>query len=95
MLSASLNKTFPSFLLKNWRSLTLLNTSYKIASGCIANRIKQVLDKISNIDQTGFVKGRYLGDIEYFKFKSSIKNWIKTLYSKSLSRVLQNRFLSE
>ena len=48
--------------LKNWRPISLLNIEYKIASSCIAERIKQVLPKIINNDQTGFVKGRYIGD---------------------------------
>ena len=48
--------------LKNWRPITLLNTVYKIASGCIANRIKKVLDKLINTDQTGFIEGRFIGE---------------------------------
>ena len=47
--------------LKNWRPITLLNVTYKIASSCIANRIKQVLPKLINEDQTGFISGRYIG----------------------------------
>ena len=41
---------------------TLLDTVYKIASGTIANRIKLVLDKIISKDQTGFIKGRCIGE---------------------------------
>ena len=48
--------------LKNWRPITLLNTAYKIASGCIANRIKQVLDQLISTDQTGFIEGRFIGE---------------------------------
>ena len=48
----------PKQFLKNWRPLTLLDTVYKIASGTIANRLKNVLDHIINKDQTGFIKGR-------------------------------------
>ena len=33
----------PRHFLKNWRPITLLNVSYKIASGTIANRIKGIL----------------------------------------------------
>ena len=36
--------------------------SIKLASGCIAERIKTVLDKIINRDQTGFLKGRFTGE---------------------------------
>ena len=52
----------PKQFLKNWRPLTLLDTVYKIASGAIANRIKSVIDKLIDKDQTGFIKGRYIGE---------------------------------
>ena len=52
------DKTF----LKNWRPLTLLNSLYKLVSGCIAERIKPRLDSIINGDQKGFVAGRYIGE---------------------------------
>ena len=52
----------PKQFLKNWRPLTLLDTVYKIASGAIANRIKLVIDKLIDKDQTGFIKGRYIGE---------------------------------
>ena len=48
--------------LKNWRPISLLNIIYKIASGCIANRIKTVLDIIIDQDQTGFISGRFIGE---------------------------------
>ena len=48
--------------LTNWRPITLLNTSYKIASACIAARLKTVLPKIIHGDQTGFLSGRYIGE---------------------------------
>lgn len=48
--------------LKNWRPITLLNTVYKIASGSIANRIKQVLNKLISTEQTGFIEGRFIGE---------------------------------
>lgn len=49
-------------LLKNWRPITLLNVIYKIASGCIAERLKTVLSKLISNDQTGFISGRYIGE---------------------------------
>ncbi|WP_419584354.1 reverse transcriptase domain-containing protein, partial [Thiolapillus sp.] len=52
----------PRQFLKNWRPITLLNVSYKIASGCIANRIKRILPDIIHSDQTGFVSGRCISE---------------------------------
>ena len=52
----------PKQLLKNWRPLTLLDTVYKIASGTIVNRLKSVIHKLINKDQTGFNKERYIGE---------------------------------
>ena len=42
-------------------SITLLNLDYKIASKVIAKRIEKFLPRIIHSDQTGFVKGRYIG----------------------------------
>ena len=47
--------------LANWRPLSLLNVDYKIATKVIAHRISSVLPIIVNEDQTGYVKGRYIG----------------------------------
>ena len=52
----------PKHFLKNWRPLTLLDIVYKMASGTIANRIKLVINKLISKDQTGFIKGRYIGE---------------------------------
>ena len=47
---------------RNWRPLTLLNCDYKIAAKAIANRIKTLIPKLINTDQTGFIKGRFIGE---------------------------------
>ena len=48
--------------LKNWRPITLLNTLYKLISGCIAERMKPHMNKIIHSDQKGFVSDRYIGE---------------------------------
>ena len=50
------------YLIKNWRPLTLLNCDYKIAAKSIANRIKNVLPNLINNGQTGFMKGKFIGE---------------------------------
>ena len=48
--------------LGNWRPISLLNTDYKIATKTLANRMKKVLHNIIINNQTGFLKGRYIGE---------------------------------
>jgi exonuclease III/hemoglobin-like flavoprotein len=48
--------------LKNWRPISLLNVVYKLASTCISNRIKKVLNNIIHEDQTGFIASRFMGE---------------------------------
>ena len=124
------------YFIKNWRPLSLLNTDYKIAAKAIANRIKSVLPNVINNDQTGFLKGRFIGEnvrlidsviryaaeknipglllcidfekafdslerpfisdsLRYFGFGPSLFNWVKVLYCKSESCVLNNGWSSD
>ena len=48
-------------VLSNWRPITLLNVDYKILARAIAKRIEPKLPKLIHSDQTGSVKGRYIG----------------------------------
>ena len=41
---------------------TLLNCDYKIAAKAIVNRLKTHLPNLINNGQTGFIKGRYIGE---------------------------------
>ena len=47
--------------LNNWHPITLLNLDYKIVFKIIARRIEKVLPLLICSDQSGFVKGRYIG----------------------------------
>ena len=69
-------KNKPTNRLKNWRRITLLNCDYKIATKSIASRIRKVLPKIINNDQTGFLNGRFIG--ENIRLIDSIINYTNT-----------------
>ena len=58
--------------LENWRSLTLLNVDYKIATKTITHRISKVLPKLIDEDQTGYVNGRYISQNIRFIFTGTI-----------------------
>ena len=47
--------------LVNWRPVTLLNVDYNILAKMIAKRIQSPLPNLINSEQTGFIKGRYIG----------------------------------
>ena len=48
--------------MKNWRPITLLNLTYKILSGMLAERLKTTLAEIVHNDQKGFVQNRFIGE---------------------------------
>ena len=49
-------------LLKNWRPISLLNTTYKLISLCVTNRVRPILDRIISPEQKGFLSGRSISD---------------------------------
>ena len=55
-------KNKDALLLKNWRPISLLNTDYKLATKCIAKWLEKVLPYLTDGDQTGYIKGRFIGE---------------------------------
>ena len=50
----------PREYLKSWRPISLLNVVYKIATSCIAERMKKVLPTLISEDHTGSMANRYI-----------------------------------
>ena len=48
--------------LKNWRPISLLNNDCKTVTKALALRLEKVLPTIISANQTGYVKGRYIGE---------------------------------
>ena len=48
--------------LKNWRPVSLLNVDYKVATKTIATRLEKVLSHIIHPSQSGYIKGRFIGE---------------------------------
>ena len=48
--------------IKNYRPISLLTVDYKIFAKMLANRLKKYLHNIVNPDQSGFLKGRNIGN---------------------------------
>lgn len=48
--------------ISNWRPITLLNTDYKIYTKALALRLGRVMDLLVHENQTGFMRGRLIGD---------------------------------
>ena len=52
----------PRQFFKNWRPISLLSVIYKIASSALASRLQIVLEKIISNTQSGFMRGRFIGE---------------------------------
>ena len=76
-------KDLPRDHLTNWRPITLLNSDYKIIAKTMALRLNNVICKIINTDQCGFIKGRNIATI-----LRSTDDIINYLNSKNLPGLL-------
>ena len=48
--------------LKNWHSVSLLNTDYKIFTKALAEKLQKVIGDIIERDQIGYIKGHFIGE---------------------------------
>ena len=78
----------------------MLNCDYKIAAKVIAERIKNALPTIINCDQTGFLKGRFIGEnirlidfiISYCERKTALDYFCSWISRKLLTHWSGNLF---
>ena len=50
------------FKIKNWRPISLLNIVYKIMTKVLAKRMEKVIKDLIHPNQSGFIKGRFIGE---------------------------------
>ena len=62
VITLILKKSRDKTILEKLRPISLLNVDYKILTKVIAKRIEKVFPTLINPDQTGYVKGRYIGE---------------------------------
>ena len=79
-------KDKPTNLLGNLRPISLLNTDYKIATKAIAKRLEAVLPNVINANQTGYIKGCFIG--ENVRLISDIINYTATKNLSGLAAFL-------
>ena len=64
--------------LGDWRPLTLLNTFYKLISSVLAERLKQILERIIGHEQKAYIPGSFIGEVSkttYDMFTFAKKNY--------------------
>ena len=85
-------------LIKNWRPISLLSVIYKLASAAISERLKRVLDNLISPCQSGFIKGRNIGectrliyDLIYYTEKNQIPGLLMLIdFEKAFDSVSWN-----
>ena len=78
----------PEDKLKNWRPISLLNIDYKIMTKTLAKRLEKVVSHLVHPNQSGFIKGRFIG--EGIRFVEDIIEYMD--YNKEPGLLLQLDF---
>ena len=81
LIMSLLHKKGDTTNLNNYRPLSLTGVDYKILTYILAERVQKVLKQITNTDQKGFIKGRFIGynirlvqdTIEYAKIQNTTR----------------------
>ena len=58
---ALIHKKIDKSLLQNYRPICLTNCDYRILANVLANRLHKFLPYLISGDQTGYIKGRFIG----------------------------------
>jgi hypothetical protein len=90
------------FFLKNWRPITLLNLDYKLLAKTLANRMVDFLPILIDDDQTGYIKGRFIGcnirlieDMIFYTESNNISGILLTIDFEKAFDSINWRFLDE
>ena len=87
--------------LRNKRPICLIDVLYKIVAKVLASRLSTTLNKLVNQDQTGFVKGRYIGenlrlvsDIITYCDKENLEGILLTIDFRNAFDTLERDFIA-
>ena len=85
-------KTEELYYVKNWRLLTLLNCYHKIATKGIGNPPEDPSEQSDKPDQTGFLKGLFVGEnihlIDSVINYTAVKKFLDFYFSLTLRKLL-------
>lgn len=87
-------------LIRNKRAICLLDIIYKIVAKVIANRLASVIKKVVAPDQTGSIKGRYIGtnlrtiaDVIYYCNADKVNGVLMALDFRNAFNTVERNFL--
>lgn len=88
--------------IRSWRPISILNADYKVFSKLLSKRLAGLLPLLTNLNQTGFVKSRYIGNnvlnlqsvVEYLQ-RTGEEGLIVSLDFKSAFDSLDHAFMMD